>query len=85
MYNKYTDGKRTIHATEKAYEVIYKNQGLKKIEVAEELQNNQETTGEETSLEGMKSEELKELAKKKGIDGYSKMKKEDLIEALRGE
>ncbi len=29
---KYTDGKREIYATEKAYEVIYKRQGFKEVE-----------------------------------------------------
>lgn len=28
---KYTDGKREIYATDKAYEVIYKSQGFKEI------------------------------------------------------
>lgn len=30
---KYTDGKREIMATEKAYEVIYKEQGFKEVMV----------------------------------------------------
>lgn len=37
------------------------------------------------SLESKKVEELKDLAKEKGIEGYSKMKKEELISALAGE
>jgi len=34
------------------------------------------------ALEEMNVPELKELAKEKGIDGYSNMKKQELIEAL---
>ena len=37
------------------------------------------------SLEELKVEELKELAKEKEIKGYSKMNKEELIAALAGD
>lgn len=85
MYNKYTDGKRIIYATEKAYEAIYKNQGFKEVEKLGGSQMNQETTSEEIDLENLKVEELKAIAKAKGIEGYSKVTKGDLIEVLRGE
>lgn len=41
-----------------------------------------EPTDKEKSLEDLKVEELKELAKEKGIEGYSKLKKEELIDLL---
>lgn len=33
---QYTDGKRVIYATEKAYEVLYKSQGFKPVEAVSE-------------------------------------------------
>ena len=43
----------------------------------------QEATNEAKTLEDMTYNELKALAKEKDIQGYHKMKKQELIEALK--
>lgn len=49
-----------------------------------EVEKKQETPQEEAkTLEDKTVPELKELAKVQGIDGYSNMKKEALIEAIK--
>lgn len=66
--NKYTDGKRIIYATEKAYNLIYKNQGFKEAETID--------------YEAMEYTELQALAKEKGLKSVG-IKKEDLIKSLK--
>lgn len=63
---KVTDGKRTFDVTEKAYKVIYASLGYEPV----------------SSLDDLTVPELKELAKEKEIEGYSDMKKRELIKAL---
>ena len=43
----------------------------------------QEATNETKALEGLTYDELKALAKEKGIQGCHKMKKQELLEALK--
>ncbi len=50
----------------------FKNKGYKVVEEA-------------LNLEDLKVSELRELAKEKDIEGYYEMKKDELIQALRGE
>ncbi len=44
-----------------------------------------ETTAPTTDYSGMKVAELKAIAKEKGVKGYYKLKKADLISTLRDE
>lgn len=43
-----------------------------------------ERVQEQVVLDGMKVSELKELAKQRDIEGFSHMKKSELIDALKG-
>ena len=44
-----------------------------------------ELEAKDVNLQDKKVSELKEMAKEKGIEGYSKMKKDELIAALAGD
>ncbi len=80
---------------QKATEILKENKDLVKL-IAEALMERETLTKEqieylvehkelpnETELEDMTLEELKELAKEKDIKGYSKLNKEELIDLLR--
>ena len=64
------DGK-VFEVTEKAYRVFYKGLGFKPYK-------------EKKDLNHLTVSELRKLAKEKGIERYSDMKKDDLIQALKG-
>lgn len=69
----YSNGQRKIMATERAFQIIYKDQGF--VSVVDDKKD-------EENLESLKVDELKEKAKEKNIDGYEDMKKTELISAL---
>ena len=48
-----------------------------------ELDNFEEEKNSESDYDGMTVSDLKKIAKEKGIAGYSTMKKDELIEALK--
>jgi len=56
---------------------------VKKEDVKSEKETKKEAVKEEKDIKSMTVAELKELAKTKGIDGYSTMKKAELIDALK--
>jgi len=41
--------------------------------------------GDSSELDSMKVDELKDLAKERGLEGYSDLKKAELVELLKGE
>lgn len=80
---KYTDGKREIMATERAFEVIYKDQGFEEIKLEEHEEN---VPGDgEINLEELTVKELKEKCEELGLEDYKSLKKEELIELLKGD
>ena len=60
-----------------------KEETKKTTKKVEEVKEEKETKDKKEDLSGKTLTELKELAKEKGIKGYSKLKKEELLEVLK--
>jgi Rho termination factor, N-terminal domain. len=76
---KITNGKQILDVTKGVFEQDYKTLGYEPFKEGETKDNI--TSTEE--LEDNTVDELKALAKQKGIENYNKMKKTDLIDALK--
>lgn len=66
---KYSNGEKKIMVTNRAFEIIYKDQGFFPVV-------------DEENLELLKVDELRGKAKEKGVAGYENMKKVELINTL---
>lgn len=73
---KYIKGNKIINATDKAYDVIYKNQGYMEVKETEKTS--------ELNYNSISFPELKSIAAEKGINTH-KMKKQEIINALEGQ
>lgn len=74
--NKYIKGKVVINATEKAYNIIYKEQGYVPYKEVEEKK-------ETKDISKMKKEELLAIATEKGIEIPNDATKEVLINLIK--
>ena len=76
----YTNGTKQIYASKKAYELLYKELGFYPVEEVEETPIAEKTEEPEKIEKGFK--ELRAEAKELNIEGYGKMKTEELIAAI---
>ena len=79
---QYSNGKRVIEATKRAFEVIYKAQGYKEYKETE-VKTKEKLTKKE--LEEFTVPELKDMARGADVSGYSSLNKGELIDLLVGE
>ena len=82
---KYQKNGKVITASEKAYKTIYQPQGYEPVceKVEDETVDQNAVEERVTDLDEMTVEELKAVAKEKGIKGVSALKKEELLELLK--
>lgn len=77
-------GDKEIDVSEKAFRVVYSGQGYVKVNDVDEVPDEKKQVPEETkNLEDMTVAELKDFAKKKGVEGAASLTKADLLEVLK--
>ena len=79
--DKKEEGKKEIKKETKSEEV--KEEKVSKKVLKEETKTEKQSDKEITNLKNLTLLELKEIAKERGVKGYSKMKKEELLEVLK--
>jgi hypothetical protein len=86
---KFVKNGKIIDATEKAFKVIYKDIGFEvyaapkeKVDV-EDVKEDGPVEDIVSALNKLTKKELKDMAKDEGLTGYSKLKKEDLVDLLK--
>ena len=82
---RYQKNGKVITASKKAYNTIYKEQGYEPVidNVETEAGKPDWEPEEGVNLEGMTVEELRAVAKEKGITGVSALKKDELLALLK--